>query len=125
MPSPKKKPALGKLLGAPVVGAPAPQVQSTPHKATATTKQRPVASRKETAPKPAEGGKMQTIYLRDGDLQKVWNAEGELKRSRVVPGRIGLSLLVRIGLDMLDEALADDRDAVLARAARVAAGDEG
>jgi hypothetical protein len=32
--------------------------------------------------------------------------------------------LVRIGLDMLDEALADDRDAVLARAARVAAGDE-
>jgi hypothetical protein len=60
-------------------------------------------------------------YLRDGDLEKVWKAENELKRSRVVPGRIGLSLLVvRIGLDMLDEALDRDRDTVLARAARVA-----
>ncbi len=68
---------------------------------------------------------MQTIYLRDGDLQKVWNAENELKRSRVVPGRIGLSLLVRIGLDMLDEALAEDRDAVLTRAVKIAGGDEG
>jgi hypothetical protein len=122
MPSPKKKPAIGtKFLGPPVVGS---REEPAARKATATAKKRPVASHKETAPKPAEGGKMQTIYLRDGDLQKVWNAEGELKRSRVVPGRIGLSLLVRIGLDMLDEALADDRDAVLARAARVAAGDE-
>jgi hypothetical protein len=67
---------------------------------------------------------MQTIYLRDGDLEKVWNAENELKRSRVVRGRIGLSLLVRIGLDMVDEALAKDRDALLARAAKVAGGDE-
>lgn len=117
--SPKpKKTALGKLIGVPVVGS--PQVQSTPIKATGTIRQRAVASSKATAlPRAGEGGKMQTIYLRDGDLEKVWNAENELKRSRVVRGRIGLSLLVRIGLDMVDEALAKDRDALLARAAKV------
>jgi hypothetical protein len=118
--SPKrKKTALGNLIGVPVVGS--PQVQSTPVKATGTVRQRTVASSKATAlPRAGEGGKMQTIYLRDGDLEKVWNAENELKRSRLVPGRIGLSLLVRIGLDLLDEALENDRDRVLARAVRVA-----
>ena len=51
-------------------------------------------------------------------------ADGEMKPSRVVPGRIGLSLFFLIGLDILDETLAEDRDAALARAARIAAGDE-
>jgi len=121
--SPKrKKTALGNLIGVPVVGS--PQVQSTAQ-ATGNLKQRAVASSKATAlPRAGEGGKMQTIYLRDGDIEKVWNAENELKRSRLVRGRIGLSLLVRIGLDMVDEALEKDRDALLARAAKVAGGDE-
>jgi hypothetical protein len=62
---------------------------------------------------------MQTVYQRDGDPEKVWNAENALKRSHMIPGRIGLSLLVRIGLDMLDEALEKDREARLPRAIAV------
>jgi hypothetical protein len=57
------------------------------------------------------------------DLEKVWAAESELKRSRVVPARIGLSLLLRIGSDPLSEALETDRNALLFRAAKVAKGE--
>ena len=67
---------------------------------------------------------MQTIYLRDGDLPKVWKAENALKVSRAVPGRIGLSLLLRIGLDWIDEELERNPDALLARAARIAGADD-
>lgn len=57
------------------------------------------------------GGHPKQLYPRDGDLQNVLKADGEMKPSRVVPGRTGLSLYFRIGLDMLDETLAEDRDA--------------
>jgi hypothetical protein len=119
MPSPKKKPALGKFLGAPVVGV---RDQASPRKAMSNGKKQPVALVK--APRAAEGGKMQTVYLRDGDLPKVWKAENALKVSRAVPGRIGLSLLLRVGLDWIDEELERNPDAVLARAARVAGAEE-
>ncbi len=69
-------------------------------------------------------GRPNQLYLRAGDPQNVWKVEGELKRSRVLPRWIRLSLLLRSGFDMLDETLAKDRDAVLGRSARIRDGEE-
>ena len=121
MPSPKKKPALGQFLGAPVVGA--AREQPTAPKPTGNGKTQSVALA--NPPRSRERGKMQTIYFGlDGDLPKVWKAENALKVSRAVPGRIGLSLLLRIGLDWIDEELERNPDALIARAARIAGVDE-
>lgn len=100
-------------------------VGGVPSKATDTTK---ATGKKEATPKTgsprSEGtGKMQTIYLKDADLERIFEVEHALKTSREVPGRIGLSLLLRIGLDLLADELKTDRNGILARAKRVAEGE--
>jgi len=46
-------------------------------------------------------GKMQTIYLRANDIERANELEYRVKKARVIPGRIGLSLMVRAGLKLL------------------------
>jgi len=49
----------------------------------------------------AGDSKMQTIYLRSADIDRVTDLEYKIKKSRSISGRIGLSLLVRAGLRLL------------------------
>jgi hypothetical protein len=113
---PAKKTRLGDLAG--IVGGP------VAHKATKATgrteKTVTTGTKKSTGTTPEGEGKMQTIYLREEDLERAIRAEYELRASRKVPGRVGLSLLVRLGLDLISDELERDRDGVLERAARIA-----
>lgn len=111
--SAKSKTSTKSALGDPsdIVGNPV-KVTS---KATGTT-----ANRKTRKPMSREKAHMQTIYLRESDLRTAIDAEHELRKSRRVPGRVGISLLFRIGLEMLAEELKRKPKATIARAARIA-----
>lgn len=116
----KSRSALGGGLAGIVGGVPS-KATDTPK---ATGKIQATPKTPKTGSARSEGtGKMQTIYLKDADLERVFEVEHALKTSREVPGRIGLSLLLRIGLDLLADELKTDRDGILARAKRVAEGE--
>ncbi len=116
----KSRSALGGGLAGIVGGVPSKATDRT--KATAKIEATPKTPK--TGSARSEGtGKMQTIYLKDADLERVFEVEHALKTSREVPGRIGLSLLLRIGLDLLADELRADREAVLVRAKRIAEGE--
>jgi hypothetical protein len=117
---PAKKTRLGDLAG--IVGGPvAPSKATNATGDTENTEKTDKMGAANATGKTAEGeGKMQTIYLREEDLERAIRAEYELRASRKVPGRVGLSLLVRLGLDLISDELERDRDGVLERAARIA-----
>lgn len=105
MPASPKKPkatALGTVPAAlDILAGPV----NPPRSATGTPKvgRRPSVSAKPKVKQRDTGGdgKMQTIYLRANDIERANELEYRVKKARVIPGRIGLSLMVRAGLKLL------------------------
>ncbi len=107
----KKASALGSLADI-LPTAPAPAGKgSASKKATLQATQRDAGA----------DGKMQTIYLRSSDLDRATDLEYRTKKSRVVPGRIGLSLILRAGLKLLEERFEKNEVDAIALVADVAA----
>jgi hypothetical protein len=114
MSSRPQKPALGALaagiVGGTVSEAELSQAGSQPITETMQEQRITVLQPKQRGAKPGgrklkDDGKMQTVYLHGQDLDRATEVEYLVKRTRVVKGRVGLSLVVRAGLKLLAEEI--------------------
>ncbi len=115
----KKSSALGDagdILAGPAVPTRTPALKQKTKASTATvqSKQRDTGN----------DGKMQTIYLRAHDIERANELEYKVKKSRTIPGRIGLSLMVRAGLKLLADEFRKSESSALELVESVAKGDE-
>lgn len=83
------------------------------------------APRPRPKPIPAKGdGKMQTIYLRPKDIERANELEYRVKKTQSIPGRIGLSLMVRVALKLLADEFAKNEKHGLQLVKSIAEGGE-
>ena len=110
----KKSSALGDVSD--ILAGPAPS-RATSVAAAKPTSRTESSKQRDTG---GDGKKMQTIYLHANDIDRANELEYRVKKSRSISGRVGLSLMLRAGLKLLEDAFSESEEHALELVASIA-----